>query len=176
MSGSLPGPSKQPRSSSHSRTIRGTFLGKPFTGAVVVFRATKNASVPVLQVLDEAGYPPTPSNPSQKKIHLIIDVGHSSTILTLISLRLGFVIHISSSMHPIGGHIPDELLNTEFTKKTKLLVVLEHTKKNTRYLVLLSLKDGIAFTTTINPMRFVALRVCVSYGGSGRRYMGLMQR
>ena len=178
------------------------FLGKPLTAAVVtvpshftpaqrsaLLQAAKNASVPVLQLLDEAGaaalttLSPTwsPSTPlPEDRTQLIIDVGHSSTTLTLLSLRSGLIIPISSSTHPIGGHTLDQLLlkhfSTEFTKKTKtaldpkspsdarsvqkLLLALEHTKRTisasaaAASLSIESLKDGIDFTTTINRMRF----------------------
>ena len=179
------------------------FLGKPLTGAVVtvpshftpsqrsaLLQAAKNASVPVLQLLDEAGaaalttLSPTwsPSDPAlpQDRTQLYIDVGHSSTTLTLVSLRAGLIVPLSSSTHPIGGHTLDALLLkhfcTEFTKKTKtpldakdpsdarsvqkLLLALEHTKRTisaspaAASLSIESLKDGIDFTTTINRMRF----------------------
>ena len=179
------------------------FLGKSLTGAVVtvpssftpsqrsaLLQAAKDASVPVLQLLDEAGaaalttLSPTwsPSNPlPQDRKQLIIDVGHSSTTLTLLSLRAGLILPLSSITQPIGGHTLDSLLlkhfSTEFTKKTKtpldpkdpsdgrsiqkLLLALEHTKRTisaasgtAASLSIESLKAGIDFTTTINRMRF----------------------
>ncbi|KAF8345014.1 Hsp70 protein-domain-containing protein [Amanita rubescens] len=179
------------------------FLGKSLTGAVVtvpssftpsqrsaLLQAAKDASVPVLQLLDEAGaaalttLSPTwsPSNPlPQDRTQLIIDVGHSSTTLTLLSLRAGLILPLSSTTQPIGGHTLDSLLLkhfcTEFTKKTKtpldpkdpsdgrsiqkLLLALEHTKRTisassgtAASLSIESLKAGIDFTTTINRMRF----------------------
>lgn len=178
------------------------FLGKPLTGAVVtvpshftppqrlaLLQAAKNASVPVLQLLDEAGaaalttlsptWSPSDALP-QDRTQLIIDVGHSSTTLTLVALRGGLIVPLSSSTHAIGGHTLDALLLkhfcTEFTKKTKtaldpkdpsdarsvqkLLLALEHTKRTisaspaAASLSIESLKDGIDFTTTINRMRF----------------------
>ena len=178
------------------------FLGKPLTGAVLtvpshftppqrlaLLQAAKNASVPVLQLLDEAGaaalttlsptWSPSDTLPPDRT-QLIIDVGHSSTTLTLAALRAGLIVPLSSSTHAIGGHTLDHLLLkhfcTEFAKKTKtplnptdpadarpvqkLLLALEHTKRTisaspaAASLSIESLKDGVDFTTTINRVRF----------------------
>ncbi|KAM6495284.1 Hsp70 domain containing protein [Amanita muscaria] len=178
------------------------FLGNPLTGAVItvpssftpkqrsaLLQAAKDASIPVLQLLDESGAAalttlsptwcaadPLPGNRTQ----LLIDVGHSSTTITLLVLREGLIIPLASSTHPIGGHTVDELLLkhfcTEFTKKTKtplnpkdtsdtrsiqkLLLALEHTKRTisasptAASLSIESLKSGIDFTSTINRLRF----------------------
>ncbi|KAK2464936.1 hypothetical protein APHAL10511_003012 [Amanita phalloides] len=178
------------------------FLGKPLTGAVItvpsfftpaqrsaLLRAAKDASVPVFQLLDEAGAAAlTTLSPSWSPTHplapdrtqLLIDVGHSSTTLTLIALRGGLILPLASSAHQIGGHTLDALLLkhfcAEFAKKTKtplaandpndsrsiqkLLLSLEHTKRtisaspSAASLSIESLKAGIDYTTTINRMRF----------------------
>ncbi|KAF8632368.1 hypothetical protein AX15_001903 [Amanita polypyramis BW_CC] len=178
------------------------FLGKQLTGVVItvpgfftprqrsaLLQAAKDASVPVLQLLDEAGaaalttlsptWSPTQPLP-QDRVQVLIDVGHSSTTLTLLALRAGLIIPLASTTHPIGGHTLDQLLlkhfSTEFTKKTKtsldpkdpsdrrstqkLLLALEHTKRTisasptAASLSIESLKAGIDFTTTINRLRF----------------------
>ncbi|KAF8628851.1 hypothetical protein AX17_005911 [Amanita inopinata Kibby_2008] len=182
------------------------FLGTSPTAAVItvpstfsssqrsiLLQAAKDASLPVLQLLDEAGaaslttqslgWFDSSSTPplSPDRTQLLIDIGHSSTTVTLLCLRQGLTHSLAQSTHTFGGHTLDALLlkhfATEFKKKTKmdlnidpqgpdarsvqkLLLALEHTKRtisaspSAASLSVESLKDGLDFTTTINRLRF----------------------
>lgn len=145
----------------------------------------------VLQLLDESGAAAATttseswgSELSPDRTQLIVDVGASSTTLTLLSIRSGLAYILASSTTPsVGGdQIDDKLIKhfaSEFTKKTKiplsvvpatdvqdkraeakLRLALEHTKRTisaspgAATCSVESLKDGVDYTGSINRMRF----------------------
>ncbi|PFH46694.1 hypothetical protein AMATHDRAFT_7507 [Amanita thiersii Skay4041] len=177
------------------------FIGAPLTAAVItvppffsptqrsaLLQAARDASIPVLQLFEEAGAASvTTTSPTWSSIpisadrtQLLIDIGHSSTTISLLSLRSGLVHSLGNSTHSFGGSTVDSLLlkhfSSEFTKKTripldptspadgrsttKLLLALAHTKRtisaspSAASLSVESLKDGLDFTSTINRLRF----------------------
>lgn len=120
------------------------FLGKKVQGAVITVpmwftssqkdaleKATMNAGVPVLQLLDEAAAAAvtTTSDLWSPGLHpdrtqLIVDLGASSLSLSFLSIRSGLAYVLSSSTTPnVGGDLIDDKLikffATDFTKKTK---------------------------------------------------------
>jgi molecular chaperone DnaK (HSP70) len=120
------------------------FLGKKVEGAVITVpmwfnpsqkdaleKATRNAGVPVLQLLDEAAAAAvtTTSDLWSPGLHpdctqLIVDLGASSLSLSLLSIRSGLAYILTSSTTPnVGGDLIDDKLikffAADFTKKTK---------------------------------------------------------
>lgn len=179
------------------------FLGKDVDGAVISVPswfddsaraalevAAEDAGIKVLQLLDEAGAASvvSVSTPSEgvhpDRTTLVVDVGQSSTSLSVLSIRHGLVSCLASTQdHTVGGEQIDEKLvkffAKEFTKKTKtpltvcpatekadqraeakLRIAIEHTKRALSASTGLatcsveSLKDGVDFTSSINSLRF----------------------
>ncbi|KXN86254.1 hypothetical protein AN958_10307 [Leucoagaricus sp. SymC.cos] len=180
------------------------FLGKRVRDAVITVpswfsptqrealeKALSETGVNVLQLLDEAGAAVATttadswdSNLSQDRTQLIVDVGASSTTITLLSLRSGLAYTLASQSTPnVGGDQIDTSLvkhfSAEFTKKTKipltvcpatetqdkraeakLRLALEHTKRTisaspgAATCSVESLKDGMDYTGSINRLRF----------------------
>jgi heat shock 70kDa protein 1/2/6/8 len=120
------------------------FLGKKVQGAVITVplwftasqkdaleKATADAGVPVLQLLDEAAAAAvtTTSDLWSPGLHpdrtqLVVDLGASSLSLSLLSIRSGLAHIITSSTTPeVGGNLIDNKLikffAADFTKKTK---------------------------------------------------------
>jgi len=180
------------------------FIGRSIEGAVITVptffteaqkealeKAANNAGVRVLQLLDEAAAAAvtTTSDLWGAELHhdrtqLVVDLGHSSLSLSLLSIRSGLAFVLaSSSTSSIGSHqIDDKLITffaTDFTKKTKsplsvcsstssvdqraeakLRLAIEHTKRTisaspgAATCSIESLKDGLDYTGSINRMRF----------------------
>jgi len=181
-----------------------SYLGKPVTHAVITVppwftpsqrsalrKAATETGINVSQLLDEAGaVAAITSTPSWKstlppdRLQLLVDVGASSTTVSLLSLRSGLTHILASTTTPsVGGDLIDTLLvkyfASEFTKKTKipltvcpatqvqdqraeakLRLALEHTKRSisassgVASCPVESLKDGVDFNGSINRMRF----------------------
>ncbi|EKM77500.1 hypothetical protein AGABI1DRAFT_43082 [Agaricus bisporus var. burnettii JB137-S8] len=180
------------------------FLGKKVKDAVITIpswftdaqqaaleKAAAETGVNVLQLLDEAGAAATTttaesweSSLSPDRTQLLVDVGASSTSITVLSIRSGLAHVLASSNTPsVGGDTIDDKLikhfSSEFTKKTKipltvipatdiqdkraeakLRLALEHTKRTisaspgAATCSIESLKDGVDYTGSINRMRF----------------------
>ncbi|KAI5885042.1 actin-like ATPase domain-containing protein [Schizophyllum commune H4-8] len=181
------------------------FMGKKVQGAVITVptwfteaqqkaleKAATDAGVNVLQLLDEAAatVPTTTSESwgsgqlSPDRTQLVVDVGHSSLSLNLLSIRDGLAhVIASSSSTTIGAAQIDAALikffAADFTKKTKtalavapapstqdaraeakLLLAIEHTKRTlsaspgAATCSVESLKDGLDYTGTVNRLRF----------------------
>lgn len=180
------------------------FLGKKVKDAVITVpswftdaertaleKAAAETGVNVLQLLDEAGAAATTTTAeswesplSPDRTQLLVDVGASSTSITILSIRSGLVHVLASSNTPsVGGDAIDDKLikhfSSEFTKKTripltvvpatdvqdkraeaKLRLALEHTKRTisaspgAATCSIESLKDGVDYTGSINRMRF----------------------
>ncbi|TEB22378.1 actin-like ATPase domain-containing protein [Coprinellus micaceus] len=122
------------------------FLGQKVEAAVItipswmpqaqrdaVELAAKNAGIPVIQLLEEAGaVASTTTHPTwtpedevkADRTQLVVDVGSSSTSLNLLSIRQGLSYVVASSTLPTGANaIDDRLIKhfaTEFTKKNKV--------------------------------------------------------
>ena len=181
-----------------------SYLGKPVKHAVITVpswftpsqrsalrKAATETGINVSQLLDEAGAavaitsaPSWASTLPPDRTQLIVDVGASSTSVSLLSLRSGLVHTLASNTTPsVGGDLIDTLLvkyfASEFTKKTKipltvcpatqaqdqraeakLRLALEHTKRTisaspgVASCPVESLKDGVDFNGSINRMRF----------------------
>ena len=181
-----------------------SYLGKPVTHAVITVppwftpsqrsalrKAATETGINVSQLLDEAGaVAAITSAPSWKSTlppdrkQLVVDVGSSSTTISLLSLCSGLThILASTTISSVGGDLIDTLLvkyfASEFTKKTripltvcpatqvqdkraeaKLRLALEHTKRSisaspgVASCPVESLKDGADFNGSINRMRF----------------------
>lgn len=178
------------------------FLGKKIEGAVIsvpadfsenqrkaLEKAAEDADVHVLQLLDEAAAAVATTTAADwsgrvDRTELLVDVGASSTGLTLLSVREGLAYVLAASSVPSVGanQIDDKLIKffaTEFTKKTKtplavcpssspvdaraeakLRLAIEHTKRTisaspgAATCSVESLKEGLDFTGAINRMRF----------------------
>ena len=122
------------------------FLGQKVEAAVItipswmsqarrdaVELAAKNAGIPVIQLLEEAGaVASTTTHPTwtpedevkADRTQLVVDVGSSSTSLSLLSIRQGLsYVVASSTLHTGANAIDDRLIKhfaTEFTKKNKV--------------------------------------------------------
>ncbi|RXW19695.1 hypothetical protein EST38_g6170 [Candolleomyces aberdarensis] len=126
------------------------FLGKKVEGAVITVpawwsaeqraaleTAAKDAGIPVIQLLEEAAAAASTATSASwvgddaaspllpDRTQLIVDVGSTSTSLSLLSIREGLSYVLASSYHPDLGanQIDDKLIKhfaTDFTKKTKV--------------------------------------------------------
>ncbi|KAF5346444.1 hypothetical protein D9756_010080 [Leucocoprinus leucothites] len=154
-------------------------------------KAAMETGVNALQLLDEAGAAVATTTTSTwgnslspDRTQLIVNVGASSTIIALLSLRSGLTYTLASHTTPsVGGDPIDALLvkyfSSEFTKKTmialtvcpaaevqdkraeaKLHLALEHTKRTisaspgAATCSVEPLTNGLDYTGSINCMRF----------------------
>ncbi|TFK26072.1 dnaK-type molecular chaperone bipA [Coprinopsis marcescibilis] len=180
------------------------FLGKKVQTAVITVpsrfndvqrvaleKAAVEAGIPVKQLVDEAGAAAATTTTEAwgtdvlpDRTQLIVDVGASSTSLSLLSVREGLSYVIASSNNPGLGadQIDDQIIKffaADFAKKTKtplavapstelqdrraeakLRLAIEHTKRTisaspgAATCSIESLKDGLDYTGSINRMRF----------------------
>ncbi|KAF5319775.1 hypothetical protein D9611_012876 [Ephemerocybe angulata] len=181
------------------------FLGKKVEAAVLTVpawmspaqraalaSAAKDAGIPVTQLLEEVAAVASTTSHSTwtdgteigaDRSQLVVDVGATSSSISLLSVRQGLSYVIASSTIPQGANaIDDKLIKhfaADFTKKTKiplqvapaagvadqraearLRLAIEHTKRTisaspgAATCSVESLKDGVDYTGSINRMRF----------------------
>ncbi|KAM0752239.1 actin-like ATPase domain-containing protein [Meredithblackwellia eburnea MCA 4105] len=181
------------------------FLGRKITAAVLsvpasasdkqvaaIVKAAEDAGIPVVQTISEAAaaltaYHSTDLSSSEDSTatsssivdrnSVVLDVGGTSTSATVLAVRDGLFVPLSSSSDSsLGGDLFDDKLidwfSKEFTKKTritldksnhralmKLRLAVEVTKKslsasNTAPCSVESLAEGLDFHGSVNRMRF----------------------
>ncbi|SGY46088.1 BQ5605_C001g00381 [Microbotryum silenes-dioicae] len=183
------------------------FLGRPVTSAVVavptdftpaqtkaLVQAAEEAKITVVQTLDSAAaalvayhateLKETDKVPPVDRNSVVLDVGATSTTVSVVAVRQGLFVPLSSHTEAkLGGDLFDDKLiewfSKEFTKKTKtpieasnhralmkLRLAVEVTKKslsasNSAPCSVESLAEGLDFHGSINRMRFDLLSASV---------------